>query len=177
MSTIKPNRFEAAYKALSLIKGYDVEANIPNEINENEEHLTHLMFVKSTANLKTLDFEHSTKLVKLHDEALAVAKSNLMQNEGNVIVLHEGVKKTKAKKEADSGKEVDSEKMKEIESALEEEKAKNKKLEEALKKKESAEDKKAKKEADKVKQPEEPKATEEPKTTGDPEAQGNEGNK
>lgn len=137
--SVQPNQLNKAKKALSKLKDYDVETAFPHEIREDEAHLTHLIMVKSAPNMKTMEFEHNTKIVKLHDEALAVAKDNFLKTEQNVEILHDGKKYREENKAAastakmevvkqDAGKD---DRIAQLERELEAERNKNKNTSEA----------------------------------------------
>jgi hypothetical protein len=97
---------EKAKATLRKIKNYDVEANVPEEIREDEAHLTHIMTVKTSPNMRTMEFEHVTKIHKLNDQAFAAIKEQIRTGEETIVFLHDGNEyvnskgKTAEKKEA-----------------------------------------------------------------------------
>lgn len=91
MSTqsITPNNLKQAEKALHKVESYEV----PTEIRADEAHLTHLIMVKSVPNMKTLEFNHTVKIVKLTEEALAATKDHYSRMGQTALVeLHNGRK-------------------------------------------------------------------------------------
>lgn len=111
---ITPNNYEAAKKTLKALKDFNVENDLPEEIREDEAHLTHLLTVRSSPNMKTFEFEHNTKIIKLTEQALATTKALIGRDASTLVVLHDGSEytaenknkkagKTEAKKDEDNG--------------------------------------------------------------------------
>lgn len=135
----KANNFKKAEEVLKKFKGYET----PEEVREDEAHLTHLIFMRSVANTQTMEFEHTAQLVKLNEESLEATKNQFKTLGANEIVtLHDGKEYQKKKRETDAKEAEEAKEAKKAEEAKKEEEAKAKdnriaELEAQLAKKES----------------------------------------
>lgn len=151
-------------------KGID----IPEEIREDEAHLTHVALIKSIPNVQTMEFDNSAQIVKLNEQALETTKDNFARYAGGVVfVIHDGqqyVEEQKNKLSSQSFANIEDEKQKEQEEKEEKEKADK----EAADKKRADEEKDAliKEQADKIAKYEaKEKADQEAKEKADKEAE------
>ena len=94
----KPNNYDVALRQTEKFKGVQV----PVEIEKHEEHLYHVLIIKSRPNAKTLEFENNAKVQTFHKEVFGKNAENGFQRLGydNLVIFHDPtIKEAKAVKE------------------------------------------------------------------------------
>ena len=89
LKLVPSNNLENLKEVKKKYKGID----IPEEIREDEAHLTHVALIRSVPNTVTMEFENSLQIVKLNEQALETTKDHFTRYaQGLAIIIHYGEK-------------------------------------------------------------------------------------
>lgn len=89
---IKANKVKEATTNLGNIAKY---VKVPQEINEKEKHLYHVMFVEAQHNPTTLETTYKTRVQMYNKKSWEVSKKRLVQiGLGNSVIIHDPTAET-----------------------------------------------------------------------------------